>query len=187
MASQLHQQRARRGHNLHLRLLNLRRQRFGWLHQPPSRFQEAGSLCSNSTLQPRLLHRRSRRVAVPRSAQPRQIENTSIFNGLQLVPHQNSDRIQTDLRRLCDPSPSPTQRRTWISSSRFEMREPPRVGSSLFWTTTLTQTKSTHQLQFRAEEDSRTGEPPLVGRLQFSLSTRNLMITPSHFRVIIRV
>jgi hypothetical protein len=92
---------------------------------------------------------------------PRQIEKMSIFNA--------------------------TWRRTWITSTRFETREPTRVGSSLFLTTTLTQTKSTHQLQFQAEEDSRTGAPPLVGRPQFSTTTRIPMITPSHFRLIIRV
>jgi hypothetical protein len=44
------------------------------------------------------------------------------------MPHEDSDAIQTDLRRLLDPSPSPTRRRISITSSRFETREPPRVG-----------------------------------------------------------
>jgi hypothetical protein len=39
------------------------------------------------------------------------------------VLHQDSNQIQTDLRKLRDPSPSPLRRRTWIASSRFEMRE----------------------------------------------------------------
>jgi hypothetical protein len=68
---------------------------------------------------------------------------------LQLVSYQDLDQIQTDLRRLRDPSPSLTWRRTWIASSRFKMREPPRIRGSPFSTTTLTQTKITRQLQLR--------------------------------------
>ncbi|PVH38527.1 hypothetical protein PAHAL_5G278500 [Panicum hallii] len=74
------------------------------------------------------------------------------------------DRIQTDLRRLRDPSPSPTWRRIWIIPSRFETRETSRVGGPLFSTTTQTQMKSTHQLQVRLEKDSRMRERPLIGR-----------------------
>jgi hypothetical protein len=50
---------------------------------------------------------------------------------LQVVLHQDSDRIQIDLRKLHNPSPSLTQRSTWITPLRFEMREPPRVRAPL--------------------------------------------------------
>jgi hypothetical protein len=98
------------------------------------------------------------------------------------VLHQDYlDRIQTDLRRLRNASPSPTWRRTWVIFSRFEKGEPSLVGGPPFSTTTQTQTKSTHHLQVGAEEDSWTREPPLGGRPQFSTTTRNPMITPESF------
>jgi hypothetical protein len=78
---------------------------------------------------------------------PRQIESTPVFDATSTrVAPELFDWIQTDMRRLRDPSPSPTWRRTWIASSRSKTREPPRVGGSPFSTTTLTQTKRTRQL-----------------------------------------
>jgi hypothetical protein len=61
---------------------------------------------------------------------PRQIEKTSVLMRIQFMLHQDySDWTRTNLRRLHDPSPSPTWRRTWIASSRLEMTEQQRVGA----------------------------------------------------------
>jgi hypothetical protein len=74
----------------------------------------------------------------------RQIEKMSIFDATSTHAAPGlSDRIQTDLRRLLNLSPSPTWRSTWIVFLRFETREPPLFGGSPFSTTTQTQTKST--------------------------------------------
>jgi hypothetical protein len=57
-----------------------------------------------------------------------------------------------------------------------------------FFTTIRTPTKSTCRLvlplQVRAEEDSKTREPPLVRRAPFSTTTRNPMTTPNPFWVV---
>jgi hypothetical protein len=75
---------------------------------------------------------------------PRRSRRRLFSTQLQLTLHQDySDRIQTDLRRLHSPSPSPTWRRTWTVFSRLEMREPPLVGGPPFLTTSRTPTKST--------------------------------------------
>jgi hypothetical protein len=44
---QLHKRCAQRGHNLHLRLLDLRHRWFGWLQQPPGQLQ--GTEATSST------------------------------------------------------------------------------------------------------------------------------------------
>jgi hypothetical protein len=76
--SQLHKHRARRGHNSHLWLLDLRRQRLGWLQQPPSRLQEARGLYTNSTQRLDEFIDNLDELLLPDSV--RQIENMSVFD-----------------------------------------------------------------------------------------------------------
>jgi hypothetical protein len=74
---------------------------------------------------------------------PRQIERTSIFYVTSICAAPGllgSDSNRSE--EAWDPSPSPTWRRTWITSSRFETREPLRIGGSPFSTTTQIPMKS---------------------------------------------
>jgi hypothetical protein len=115
---------------------------------------------------------------------PRQIENTSVFDA---TPSRAAPGLGSDSNRSEEASRSKSLPDSEEDLDRlFKIRDegatahqgPPVLDYD---------SDSTRQLQFQAKEDLRMREPPLVGRPQFSLSTHNPMITPSHFWIVIRV
>jgi hypothetical protein len=113
----------------------------------------------------------------------RQIKKCPFLTRLLLVTHQiYSGRIQTDLKRPHDLSPSPTWRRIWICCSRSRTWAPPLAGMPSFSTSTRIPTKSTPyavlHLEAGSKKDSEMREPLLVRRPPPSKTTRNPMATP---------
>jgi hypothetical protein len=115
----------------------------------------------------------------------RQIEKTSVFDATST--HAAPVQLGSDPNRSEEASRSKSLSDLEEDLDRlFKIRDEgataPRGPPILDYNS-----KNEEYLQVRAEEDSRTGEPPLIGRPQSLTTTRNPMITLSCFPVIIQV